>query len=231
MAALQGSTQWALHSSCRVFSCQGCSPGPWHRGHPHRTAGSRGTAIVIMIHLQHSIVFFNPVRATAVHLLPPSHEQPQPDPGLPLSSWEALQLLWLELWDLQAGLLALVFPHHCFRRNPKSYWWSDGNVDRKRLSQPTVQTVTALQMAPGAARTPCSAHCQLLLTSGVCEAGSPAQSFSVQTMVKSLSSGGEIPPNKFFPVVRLFFFFLANIRTISSANTCTSLQRKAWTYP
>lgn len=118
MAVLQGSTQWALHSSCRVFSCQGCSPGPWHRGHPHRTAGSRGTAIVIMIHLQHSIVFFNPVRATAVHLLPPSHEQPQPDPGLPLSSWEASQPLWSELWDLQAGLLALVFPHRCFRKNP-----------------------------------------------------------------------------------------------------------------
>lgn len=49
----------------------------------------------------------------------------------------------------------------------------------------------------------------------------------VQTMVKSLGSGEEIPPNEFFPVVRYFFFSLADIRTISFANTCTSLQRKA----
>lgn len=49
----------------------------------------------------------------------------------------------------------------------------------------------------------------------------------VQTMIKSLSCGEEIPPNKFFPVVRYLFFFLADIRTISFANTCTSLQREA----
>lgn len=36
----------------------------------------------------------------------------------------------------------------------------------------------------------------------------------VQTMIKSLSCGGEIPPNKFFPVVRYLFLFLADIRTL-----------------
>lgn len=49
----------------------------------------------------------------------------------------------------------------------------------------------------------------------------------VQTTIKSLSCGGEIPANEFFPVARYLFFFLADIRTISFANTCTSLQREA----
>lgn len=53
----------------------------------------------------------------------------------------------------------------------------------------------------------------------------------VQTVIKSLSCGGEILPNKSFPVVRYLFFFLADIRTVSFANACTSLQREVWTYP
>lgn len=53
-----------------------------------------------------------------------------------------------------------------------------------------------------------------LLTAGSCREelvfamlGTLPEASLVQTMVKSLGSGGEIPPNEFFPVVRFFFFF------------------------
>lgn len=52
-----------------------------------------------------------------------------------------------------------------------------------------------------------------LLTAGSCREelvfamlGTLPEASLVQTMVKSLGSGGEIPPNEFFPVVRFFFF-------------------------
>lgn len=81
----------------------------------------------------------------------------------------------------------------------------------------------------------CAPHCSLPTDHGhdrvFARLGTQHRASPVQTVIKSLSCGGEILPNKSFPVVRYLFFFWGDIRTLSFANACTSLQREVWTYP
>lgn len=76
----------------------------------------------------------------------------------------------------------------------------------------------------------CAPHCSLPTDCGhervFARLGTQHKASLVQTVIKSLSCGGETLPNKSFPVVRYLFFYLADIRTLSFANACTSLQRE-----
>lgn len=59
----------------------------------------------------------------------------------------------------------------------------------------------------------CAPHCSLPTDCGherlLAGLGTQHKASLVQTVIKSLSCGGEILPNKSFPVVRFFFFFLS----------------------
>lgn len=143
-----------------------------------------------------------------------------------------------EPWDLVCGFTALVFPHHCIRRNPNLTDENGKVPTRSQCGQNLALTACCANGRSAANSTRKRTHPWALLTAGSCREelvfamlGTLPEASLVQTMVKSLGSRGEIPPNEFFPVVRYYFFSLADIRTISFANTCTSLQRKAWTYP
>lgn len=149
-----------------------------------------------------------------------------------------LRPLWFRAVRSVCGFIALVFPHHCIRKNPNLTDENGKAPTRSQCDQNLALTACCANGRSAANSTRKHTHPWALLTAGSCREelvfamlGTLPEASLVQTMVKSLGSGEEIPPNEFFPVVRYFFFSLADIRTISFANTCTSLQRKAWTYP
>lgn len=99
-----------------------------------------------------------------------------------------------------------MFPLHCFTRIPDLL-----EENGKLPLGSTGDTTRPFQ--PGMWRGPeemCAPHCSLPTGCGherVFERlGTQHRASLVQTVIKSLSCGGEILPNKSFPVVRFFFF-------------------------